>query len=624
MYTASEEMIKAFVKSETETKAVVAGYAVVFGGADLHGEYFTPETDFELDWIPTKKLLYDHGMSGHVKGVLGSIPLESITQDDIGLFIEAEIDKSHRYAEAVLRLVKGGMLGFSSGTIPQLMARDEDTPGKIVKWPIAEVSLTATPAEPRTLGVVEIKQLAKYYDQLQEWVPTEELEETASKTVESTDEGNTQTDSEETQSEGETKMSDVNINTGAGNPESRGEAFEKMNELFSKFSAKMENQDSELASVREDANNLNVKIDSILEYLEKGNAAKAGVITQDGGKADPEVKNFADFLVAVKRGDAQRLHSVYRSTKDLGEDSGASGGYLVPQEYEETLLQMAAMNNPVSGRVRRIPVTRPAGNWPALDQYITPSAGSGQTAFAAGVTTAITPAGEALTETEPGFSMLEWRLHKIGGFTEVDNELIEDSPFAIEALLSGLFSVAVGAKNERNILRGNGVGEPLGILNAPAAIGVTPATDNSFTWPDVAAFQSRFMGAGGSPIWLIHPGVWPDILTMEIGSAGAAAWTANMQAAAGNNINGYTILQSEHLPQDDNAGCVLFADLSAYLFFEKRGLTIAYSEHAAFTSEKGTWRFSTRNDGKPWLKNAVTLADPQGSYTMSPFIYLND
>jgi hypothetical protein len=36
------------------------------------------------------------------------------------------------------------------------------------------------------------------------------------------------------------------------------------------------------------------------------------------------------------------------------------------------------------------------------------------------------------------------------------------------------------------------------------------------------------------------------------------------------------------------------------------------------------WRFKKRLDGQPWLLNAITLADPQGSFTQSPFVYLND
>ena len=84
------------------------------------------------------------------------------------------------------------------------------------------------------------------------------------------------------------------------------------------------------------------------------------------------------------------------------------------------------------------------------------------------------------------------------------------------------------------------------------------------------------------------------------------------------------ILMSEHLPQDDNAGDVILADMKAYLLFERMGLNISFSEHANFTSDQGTWRFTQRMDGQPWLAGAVTLADPQGGYTVSPFVFHND
>lgn len=357
----------------------------------------------------------------------------------------------------------------------------------------------------------------------------------------------------------------------------------------------------------------------------------AGFFSSQGGNSDKRMKSFADFLLSVRRNDVTRLAKVYGSipepadgsTKALGELSGASGGYLVPPEYETTLLQMSAANAQILSKVRTIPVNSDSGRWPALDQYIAPTAGSGQTAFAGGVVATSVEEGQKLTETEPQFSMLEWRLHKVGGYTQVDNELIEDSPQAIEALLTGLFSLAITAKNERNVLRGSGIGEPLGLLNAACAVGVTPSTNALFSGTDVANMIARFKSAGGSPAWLIHPSVWPDIFSLQVVS-GAPSWTINLQGAQGSNINGWPILVSEHLPQADNSGDVVLADLSAYLLFTKRGIAIAYSEHAAFLNDQGTWRFTQRSDGMPWLKNAITLADPQGSYTVSPFVYHND
>ena len=68
--------------------------------------------------------------------------------------------------------------------------------------------------------------------------------------------------------------------------------------------------------------------------------------------------------------------------------------------------------------------------------------------------------------------------------------------------------------------------------------------------------------------------------------------------------------------QIDNTGSVLLADLSGYLFFEKSGLSIAYSDQVGFSRDVGTWRFRQRNDGRAWPFDAVTLADASGGYSV--------
>lgn len=376
---------------------------------------------------------------------------------------------------------------------------------------------------------------------------------------------------------------------------------------------------------------LSERVNQLIDLMEKSPALKsAGYTTDDGGAADPSHKSFGDFLLAIKRNDTRRLATVYKArredgdTKDMAEASGAAGGYLVPTEHLTPLLKVAGMQSPVYQRVTKVPVSRDAGEWPALDQFVAPTAGSGNSALAGGVTSATTAELGTLTETQAAFVNVEWRIHKIGGFVEVSNELIADSPESIEALLTSLFGIAVAAKNERNILRGSGVGEPLGILNAAATIGVTTATDNVFALADALAMRSRFKTVGGSPVWVIHPGMWADIGVFET-AQGGAAWLAGggIAGATPNNLLGYPIIESEHMPAP-NTDDVLLADLSGYVLFERQQLAIAFSEHAAFTADKGTWRFTARNDGQPWLKSVITLADPGGSYTVSPFVYHND
>ena len=138
----------------------VGGYLVTWGDEarkDLQGEYFTPETDLGLDWYPRRPALYHHGLDGTLKGtMIGQI--DTLRADDTGVWAEAQLDMHNRYARAVLEMVNRGALGWSSGSLPQLVSVAKS--GEILRWPIVEGSLTPTPAEPRQPSIVPVKHLA--------------------------------------------------------------------------------------------------------------------------------------------------------------------------------------------------------------------------------------------------------------------------------------------------------------------------------------------------------------------------------------------------------------------------------------------------------------------------------
>ena len=153
-------------KATTAIKALndegrVGGYLVVWGNAqqrDLQNEYFTPETELGLDWYDKRPALYHHGVDGNVKAaVIGAI--DTLTEDEIGVWAEAQLDLRKRYVRAVLKLVDKGVLGWSSGSLPHLVEVADD--GSIKHWPIVEGSLTPAPAEPRRTDVHAIKSAYK-------------------------------------------------------------------------------------------------------------------------------------------------------------------------------------------------------------------------------------------------------------------------------------------------------------------------------------------------------------------------------------------------------------------------------------------------------------------------------
>ena len=152
-----QQQAKYAVKTLDAGEGRVGGYLVVWGDAarrDLEGEYFTPETELGLDWYPRRPVLYHHGLDEAVgSAVIGVI--DKLKADAVGLWAEAQLDLRHKYINAVRRLVKRGVLGWSSGSLPHLVEVAGD--GRIKRWPIVEGSLTPTPAEPRQTDVMTIK-----------------------------------------------------------------------------------------------------------------------------------------------------------------------------------------------------------------------------------------------------------------------------------------------------------------------------------------------------------------------------------------------------------------------------------------------------------------------------------
>lgn len=149
----SETRIKAQIVGEGR----IGGYLVLWGTPnvrDLHGEYFTPQTELGLDWYAQRPVLYQHGLDGQLKAaVIGQIDM--LRADETGVWAEAQLDLRQRYVRAVLRLVEKGVLHWSSGSLAHLVQVTDS--GEIQRWPVVEGSLTPTPAEPRRTDVQTIK-----------------------------------------------------------------------------------------------------------------------------------------------------------------------------------------------------------------------------------------------------------------------------------------------------------------------------------------------------------------------------------------------------------------------------------------------------------------------------------
>ena len=158
----------------------LSGVGVVYGGEDLTGDRFSKDTDFggsrPFVGMP---VYYDHALGG-IKSQIGTVKVWTPT--DTGIDVQIELDRRHKYAADVMKLAEQGALGLSTGALPHLVERVD---GEIKRWVIGEISLTPTPAEPRTTTEVTTKGTTVRtaaantgHDDIKTAVSTEETENT--------------------------------------------------------------------------------------------------------------------------------------------------------------------------------------------------------------------------------------------------------------------------------------------------------------------------------------------------------------------------------------------------------------------------------------------------------------
>ena len=367
------------------------------------------------------------------------------------------------------------------------------------------------------------------------------------------------------------------------------------------------------------------RIDALTALIEKSPVLKdAGYVAPDSEEDDAEVKSFGDFLVAVKNKNTRRLASVYKTKWEddkgnaktaLAEGAGPTGGYIVPTQFVQPIMAQAE-NFSVLRRAgaTRIPMTGKSAEVPALDVETAPSAGD--TAYAAGVVAYWEDEAATLTESEPRFRLVELVAHKLAGYSIASNEVRADAAGGVESLLTTMFGRAVGSKENYAFFRGDGVKKPLGILNSSALISATRSAASTVALADLAQMMSDFLPSSwGSGAWFINPAIIDQIIQLV---SAPLAWLENIRNGLPMTLLGLPLYVTGALPALNTAGDILLADPSYYLIGDRQGLSIAYSEHYKFINDQGTWRFTYRVDGQPWINSAITLED--AATTVSPFV----
>ncbi len=277
----------------------------------------------------------------------------------------------------------------------------------------------------------------------------------------------------------------------------------------------------------------------------------------------------------------------------VGTDS--EGGYLVPDEYERTLVealeeenifrQMAKVIKTSSGD-RKIPVVASKGTASWIDEE------------------------GAYPESDDSFGQVSIGAYKLGTMIKVSEELLNDSVFDLQSYISREFARRIGAKEEEAFFTGDGKGKPLGVLAATggAETGVTAASATAVTADELMdLYYSLKSPYRKKSVWVLNDSTIKAIRKLKDNN-GQYLWQPSLTAGTPDMILGRPIKTSAYMPAiAAGAKTIAFGDFSYYWIADRQGRSFKrLNELFAATGQVG-FLASQRVDGKMILAEAVKV-----------------
>jgi HK97 family phage major capsid protein len=349
---------------------------------------------------------------------------------------------------------------------------------------------------------------------------------------------------------------------------------------------------------------------------------------------DP-MKGFAsprDYFMGVMRENPQtpkdeRLQylSGFRLAQAAGSDEhkvadDASLGFLVPEGMSPDLLTTGSDRNPLAGQLRNVPMDSPSikVNY-RLDKNHTSSVSGGLS-----VSRSAETASKAASQMKVG--RLRMEASSLFGFAYATEELLADSPRSVAALIAEGFGDEFQSVQFSELLRGTGVAEPLGFLNANNGSLITVNKETGQTAATINYLNIIKMRARcwmySQATWLYNHDCLPQLmqLVMPIGTGGVAMWQFNAREDGADTLLGRPAVATEYMETVGAKGDIALVVPKEILSGNYQPLESAESIHVRFDRHERAFKFWLRNDQRPWWEDALT--PKKGADTLSPFVTL--
>lgn len=328
--------------------------------------------------------------------------------------------------------------------------------------------------------------------------------------------------------------------------------------------------------------------------LEMSKPTSAPISTNPNTKTEEKTGRSSDeykksFWLAMRN-----KKNPYEAVNALQIGTDSEGGYLVPDEYESTLIEKLHDEN----IIRQYAAVIKSSNG---DKKIPVVAGYGEATW--------TDEEAAYTESDDSFGVITLGAHKLTSIIKVSEELLNDSAFDLEQYISKEFVRRMAAAEENAFINGTGTGRPTGILQT-AETGKTTAAAAAITADEVIdLYHSLRSPYRKNAVFIANDSTVKAIRQLK-DSNGMYLWQPGLKEGQPDTLIGNRIISSAYMPEI-GAGKkpILFGDISYYWIADRHGRTFQrLNELYAATGQVG-FRTFQRVDGKLTLAETVkTLA----------------
>lgn len=315
--------------------------------------------------------------------------------------------------------------------------------------------------------------------------------------------------------------------------------------------------------------------------------AVPGMDTKTGKASDEYKKAFWNVMRS------KNPHYDVVNALQVGTDS--EGGYLVPDEFERTLIQSLEEENifrklakiiQTSSGDRKIPVVTTHGSASWLDEE------------------------ELYPDSDEVFGQTSIGAYKLGTFIKVSDELLNDSVFDLQSYISTEFARRIGSKEEDAFFVGDGSGKPTGIFAATggAQVGTTTAGATAITVDEVIdLFYSLKSPYRKKAVFVMNDATVKAIRKLKDGQ-GQYLWQPSMTAGTPDTILNRPVYTSAYVPSIvAGAKTIAFGDFGYYWIADRQGRSFKRLNELFATTGQVGFMATQRVDGKLILPEAIKV-----------------